>query len=303
MKRRLTKFALKLALFAGAALLGPVSAPAAASWEASLSKQPPGDFPPLRPLRASYVFGWSGFTAATADVQFARPTPERCHIQGKGHTTGLARALWRYDVSYQAIADSRTIRPIEAHQTDIYRAKKITTNLAFNANGVRRSRVETPSSGQGKPKDFNFPNLFDLQTALLYLRSQPLPDRSSYRVVVYPATDAYVATATVLGREKTSVRAGNYNAIKIDLQLKRVGKNLELQPHRKFRRATIWVSDDQDRMILRIEAQVFIGTVFAELQSLRFEQPRPQTAASASPTDESTGRGPLVHQEPPDVSD
>jgi hypothetical protein len=67
------------------------------------------------------------------------------------------------------------------------------------------------------------------------------------------------------------VRAGTYNAIKLDLQLKRIGKNLELEPHRKFRRATIWVSDDAERLILRIEAQVFVGTVFAELQSVRFD--------------------------------
>jgi hypothetical protein len=94
------------------------------------------------------------------------------------------------------------------------------------------------------------------------------------RVVVYPANSAYLATVTVLGREKISVRAGSYPAIKADLQLNRLGKNLELEPHRKFRRATVWLSDDADRVILRIEAQIFIGTVFAELQSVRFESAR-----------------------------
>jgi Protein of unknown function (DUF3108) len=92
--------------------------------------------------------------------------------------------------------------------------------------------------------------------------------------VVYPATNAYLATATVLGREKISVRSGGYKAIKIDLQLKKVAKDLQLEPHRKFRRATIWVSDDADRIVLRIEAQVFVGTVFAELQSIHFDEPR-----------------------------
>ena len=70
------------------------------------------------------------------------------------------------------------------------------------------------------------------------------------------------------------MRAGNYKAIKVDLQLKRIGKHIELEPHRKFRRATIWVSDDADRILLRIEAQIFVGTVWAELQSLQFENPR-----------------------------
>jgi uncharacterized protein DUF3108 len=92
--------------------------------------------------------------------------------------------------------------------------------------------------------------------------------------MVYPATNAYLATLTVVGREKISVRAGTYNAIKLDLQLKRIGKHLELEPHKKFRRATIWVSDDAERVLLRIEAQIFVGTVFAELQSVHFDTPR-----------------------------
>ncbi|MFL6546743.1 MAG: DUF3108 domain-containing protein, partial [Candidatus Udaeobacter sp.] len=115
---------------------------------------------------------------------------------------------------------------------------------------------------------------FELHSAALYLRSQPLKDHSVYRVVVFPATSAYLATITVVGRERISVRAGTYNAIKLDLQLKRINKHLELEPHRKFRRGTIWVSDDAERLLLRIEAQVFVGTVFAELQSVHFDSPQ-----------------------------
>jgi len=142
----------------------------------------------------------------------------------------------------------------------------------FTNNGVTCARTEGQGSAVStKTRDFSFPNLFDLHSAMLYLRSQPLRDRSIHRVVVYPASSAYLATITVLGREKVSVRAGNYTAIKMDLQLNRIGKKLDLEPHRKFRRATVWVSDDNDRILLRIEAQVFVGTVFAELESVRFD--------------------------------
>jgi hypothetical protein len=47
-----------------------------------------------------------------------------------------------------------------------------------------------------------------------------------------------------------------------------------LEPHKKFRRGTIWVSDDAERLVLRIDAQVFVGTVFAELQSVHFDNPK-----------------------------
>lgn len=255
------------------AFLALCSSSLAENWEATVSKDPPGNFPELRPLRASYRFGWSGFTAATGDVHVTKPSQDTFQLDGTGRTIGLVRALWKLDVNYQAVTSAGTLRPIEIDQTENYRSKKIATHLAFTNTGVTRKRTEGKGAAETKTRQFNFPNLFDLFSAMLYLRSQPLKDRSIYRVVAYPATNAYLATVTVIGREKISVHAGNYNAIKLDLQLKRIGKQRQLEPHRKFRRATIWVSDNTERLLLRIEAQVFVGTVFAELQSVRFDNP------------------------------
>jgi len=256
------------------AFLAFCSSSLAENWEATLSKDPIGNFQELRPLRASYRFGWSGLTAATGDVRFTKPSENKFQLDGTGRTIGFVRALWKLDVSYQAIASAETLRPIETEQIENYRSKKIVTHLTFTNSGVTRARTEGKGAAEAKTRQYNFPNLFDLFSAMLYLRSQPLKDRSVYRVVAYPATNAYLATVTVIGREKISVHAGSYNAIKLDLQLKRVGKHRQLEPHRKFRRATIWVSDDAERLLLRIEAQVFVGTVFAELQSMSFDNPK-----------------------------
>jgi Protein of unknown function (DUF3108) len=256
------------------AFLAFCSSSLAENWEATLSKDPVGNFPELRPLRASYRFGWSGLTAATGDVHFTKPSENKFQLDGTGRTIGFVRALWKLDVSYQAIASLETLRPIEAQQIETYRSKKIVTHLTFTNNGVTRARTEGKGGAEAKTRQFNFPNLFDLFSAMLYLRSQSLKDRSVYRVVAYPATNAYLATVTVVGREKISVHAGSYSAIKLDLQLKRIGKHRQLEPHRKFRRATIWVSDDAERLLLRIEAQIFVGTVFAELQSVSFDNPK-----------------------------
>jgi hypothetical protein len=241
----------------------------ATSWQSTLTKDPPGNFPQLPPLHATYRFGWSGFTAATGDVHFTKLPEGSFQLEGTGQTLGFVRALWKLDVNYHALSDAETLRPVETQQTEIYRSKKIATHLTFTNNGVTRARTEGQGgSGGTKTREFSFPNLFDLHSGMLYLRSQPLKDGSVHRIVVYPTTSAYLATISVVGREKISVRAGTYDAVKIDLQLNRIGKDLNLLPHRKFRRATIWISDDSDRILLRIEAQVFIGNVFAELQSI-----------------------------------
>lgn len=250
----------------------------AVSWQASVNKEPPGDFPVPPSLEASYHIGWAGLTAATAETHFSKPLAERFQLEGAGRTVGLARILWRYDVNYHSVANAVTLRPIEANQTETYRSKKIQTHLVFTNAGVRRTRNETPGAGTSKPREFDFQNLFDLLASLLYVRSQPLKDGSVCRVVVYPATSAYLATFTVTGREKISVHAGTYNAIKLDLRLQKIGKNLELEPHKKFRRASVWVSDDTTRIPVRAEAQIFIGTVFAELQSVRFHSEKSERA-------------------------
>jgi hypothetical protein len=253
-------------------LLHTFSFGSAANWQSTLTKDPPGNFPELRPLRATYRFGWSGLTAATGEVHFTKPSQDRLQLDGTGRTISFVRALWKLDVNHHALANAETLRPVETRQTEHYRSKNLATQLTFTNNGVTCARTEGQGSAVStKTRDFSFPNLFDLHSAMLYLRSQPLKDRSIHRVVVYPASSAYLATITVLGREKVSVRAGNYTAIKMDLQLNRIGKKLDLEPHRKFRRATVWVSDDNDRILLRIEAQVFVGTVFAELESVRFD--------------------------------
>lgn len=243
---------------------------AATDWTSTLTHDPRGNFPDPRPLHATYVYGWSGITAATSEAHFYRGEQQTFVLDGKARTVGLARVLWKFDLSYRSVVNAETLHPLETHQIETARGKRIETKLKFTSAGVSGSRIE-PNHPTPTVKDFALENLYDLHSVFLYLRSQPLRDRSSYRVAVYPANSAYVATVTVLGREHLRVRSGSYNAIKMDLKLQRVNKKNELEPHRKFKRATIWISDDNDRVLLRIESQIFVGTVTAELQSIRFD--------------------------------
>jgi hypothetical protein len=253
----------------GAAVLSA----APAEWESTITAGAPGPFPPLRSLHAEYTFGWGGITAATAKVHFDGTMANEFQLDGTGQTTGLVHVLWPMKVTHHAITDAVPLRPLSVKQIEEVRSKKIVTDLHFSSAGVVRLRSDNTQKKPPKPRTFHCPNLFDLHTSFLYLRSLPLSTGSVYRIVVYPGTSAYLATLTVLGRDRISVEAGSFNAIKFDLKLKKIGKHRQLEPHRKFRRATVWLSDDGERLPLRIEAQIFVGTVFADLRSVRFEEP------------------------------
>jgi hypothetical protein len=248
------------------------SAVNAASWESTVTSSASPSFPNPRPMHARYGFGWSGFPGATADIRLGKATTERLQLDVSARTIGLVRALWKFDATHSSIVEATTLRPLTVRQLENDRAERRLTELSFSSEGVVSKVTETPGTGS-KVRRFDFPRLFDLQSALLYLRSQPMQQGNVYRIVVYSATAPYLATVTVLGRERTTVPAGKFNAIKCDLQLNRI-KDGELQPHRKFRRATAWLSDDADRLFLRMEAQVFVGAVFAELQSVDFDNPK-----------------------------
>ena len=252
-----------------ASLLSAATTFAAAPWESTLTASSPPVFPNPRSMHSRYGFGWSGFPCATAEIKLDKAGGNRLQLDLTTRTGGLARTLWKFDATGTSVVDASTLRPISVRQIENDRGKKIVTELAFNPSGVVSKVTETPRN-ETKVRHFDSPRLFDLQSAMLYLRSQPLQDGSVQRIVVYSATAPYMATVTVVGRERITVPAGTYNAIKFDLQLNRI-KDGELQPHRKFRRASAWLSDDPDRLLLKIEAQVFVGSVVCELQSVDFE--------------------------------
>ena len=254
--------------------LSATPTPASQPWEKTVTTLPRGDFPNARPLAATYKFGWNGIVAAVGEVTFDH-RDDYLQVVANGQTVGLVRLLWKFDVYHSALSNAATLRPIGLHQVETTRRKTVTTDLSFHPERVERIRRDTKSSTPPTPRTFSFPGgVFDLLSAGLYIRSQPLRNGDVYRLVVYPASSAYLATITVSDHSSIRIAAGSYPAIKLDLQLNKIGRQGELEPHKKFRHGTIWVSDDSDRMLLRIEASIFVGTVFAELQSLRFPNDR-----------------------------
>ncbi len=252
------------------ALLAPNSI-GAADWESAIKPLAPGPSA-LRPAHVQYNFGWNGLTAATADLRLSKTADGHFRLETTGGTTGWARTLWKFDVHNISLSDAHTFRPIQSRETETTRNKTLETEVDFTPERATSRREERHGANvKTKTRTFDFTNVLSLNSAMLYLRSGTLAEGAVEHVVVYPGTTPYLCTITVLGREPLVVPTGNYETIKLDVQLSKIGKDRELTPHKKFKRATVWVSNDADHLVLRIEAQIFIGTVFAELQSVQFE--------------------------------
>jgi hypothetical protein len=242
----------------------------AADWRETLTKKR-GNFPKLRPLTATYEFGWSGLTAAKTDATFSATKGGKFRLEADTRTVGAARALWRMNLKAVSICNAGTLRPVKLEQTETYARKTLTTTVDFTPQGPARLRVpDPPDKTPPKVKRLKFSNVHDLHSALLFARSQPLRAGDTIRLCVYPDTAAYLAEVVVAGREKLKAAGREWPAIRCDIKLRSIEKDFSLSPHEKFKRATAWLSDDADRLLLRIEAEVFVGAISAELEHVEF---------------------------------
>jgi hypothetical protein len=259
---------LGLWIFLGSFGLADPSSAAPPDWLQSLTTdKPPGDYSPLPALHAKYRFGWSGLSAASADVRFNLSGPNYS-VDASGSTGGLARSLFPLDVTHHATGDRKTLRAAHVFQTEKYRSETVQTSVDFKDNEVTSLRKTNPQKSPPKSQSFDAAPAFDLMSALLWLRSQPLKNGDHETLVAYPSNSPYYTDVSVVGREKIRIGGVERDSIKVEVTLKSIDKQLRLKRYKKLKSARGWISDDELRIPLRIEADIFIGYVFAELESL-----------------------------------
>jgi hypothetical protein len=100
----------------------------------------------------------------------------------------------------------------------------------------------------------------DSLSALYFLRTVPLPDGAVITIPVVSEGKSWEAVVTVMRREMVSAPWGKVQAVVLKPETKFQGVL------KKQGDSFIWLSDDDRRIILRLEAKVRIGTVVANLK-------------------------------------
>ena len=250
-------------------------AQSAESWRKKLTPENPGPFPLVRPFEGEFRFGWSDIEAARARARFTCAGDE-VQMQVEGGTSGLVRSLWKIDATHRAVIRKNGLQSVAFNQVEKYARKTVRTEAVFQPDGLWRLRDVTPDpKGPAKWKRIKVEPIRDIVAALFFIRSQPLADKDKAGVIAFPGDAAYVVEITVLGRETIKAAGKSWPAIKIDFEIFKVVKQSKtenkLEPHKKFRPGTVWISDDENLIPLRAEVDIFIGYVFGELVSVTFE--------------------------------
>ncbi|MEK6580643.1 MAG: DUF3108 domain-containing protein, partial [Bdellovibrionota bacterium] len=127
------------------------------------------------------------------------------------------------------------------------------------------SRWNHKERGYSETKEFAPIQPFsqDSLSALLYLRTIPLPTGAVITFPVGAEGKAWEAVVTVLRRETVDSPNGPIQAVVLKPETRYQGIL------KKQGDSFLWLTDDSNRYVLRLEAKVKIGTVIAKLSSIQ----------------------------------
>lgn len=237
-------------------------------WVKELTPGTAGTSRKVPPCKLTFDIGWSHVMTAGQATLTVREAGEYWRADASAASTGLARSLWKYDCEMTSIMHRGDLR---AHYLQ-HRETDSAETCRYRVS-VERHRVITETQVQpvkGTPSKSTtlcaYGPMDDILSVILYLRSLELKDGQKITRVVQPWDTPYLTTFEVLGRETIMYAGRKQSCIKLGLKIRKIDRTtLALGAYKKMKTATIWVSDDDLRIPIEMNANVFVGFMFARL--------------------------------------
>jgi len=203
---------------------------------------------------------------ATLEVKEATRNGKKVfHAVGNGYTTGMTKFFFKVNDDYQSYFDKKTGQPYQyVRKIDEGGYKKDQEGF-FNQSS---NNVLVKDYKHKSEKTISVPeNVQDIVSSFYYLRNHPNIDK--LKVGESIAIDMFFDDETTkfklkfMGKEVISTKFGNVNCLifRPYVQAGRVFKEEES--------LTVWISDDDNKVPLRIKASLAVGSLKADLEGFR----------------------------------
>ena len=215
-------------------------------------------------FRIHYGFINAGY--ATLEVKDATINNKKAfHVVGKGYTTGMSRFFFKVDDLYESYIDKDSGNP---HQF----VRKINEGgYTKNQEGFfnqSSNRILVKDYKNKNEKTFVIPkNTQDILSAFYYLRNYPNIDKINPGETI--AIDMFFDDETTkfklkfIGRGDITTKFGVVSTM-IFRPLVQSGRVFKEQES-----LTVWISDDDNRLPVRIKAELAVGSIKADLDAFK----------------------------------
>ena len=206
---------------------------------------------------------YSGLNAGFASIDVKEATlngKSHFHIVGKGTSTGAVRAFFKVDDNYESYIDKTDLKPTKFVRNIVEGSYKRHQIYYFD-HANRKAKVENKRDGKVTTETIPY-DAQDLHSAFYSLRNtnHATPKTGDYlNENIFLGDETLKFRLKVLGRETLKTKFGKIAAIKIRpyVQSGRVFKESES--------VTMWISDDDNLVPLKIKAGLLVGSLNADL--------------------------------------
>ncbi len=208
------------------------------------------------------------FNASYATLSLERDTiNERpvYHAKGFGETTGLARWFFKVEDYYESYFDEETGLPYKFIRN--INEGGYTKNIEIDFNHKEKTaRVNNKKIGEVSELEIKN-GVQDLISSFYYLRNFYPIDKiklnESFDINMFFDFENYVFRLKYLGKEIINTKFGKIKCIKFK-PIVQSGRVFEEQES-----VTLWVSDDKNRIPVRIKADILVGSIKADLENFK----------------------------------
>ena len=239
-------------------------------WQKQLTSTEPGSHPPIESSKLEFSLSWKGIIeAGYFDLEFAPKNvskPGHLVVTSTAYSKGVAKKLFPYNHSYWSEVKLSNLESRYFQSTETDSKEKIITTNNYESSKVDLNEVTTDlktSKTSTLAKTFSQPNVRDLISAILFVRSQKLDVGDTHTMLILPFKSPYLLKVRVEAKEKHEGR----DAIKLSFAMQKIKFDThELVAYKKLKKpVTLWLSDDADRIPLEVRASAYIGDVRAVL--------------------------------------
>ena len=215
-------------------------------------------------FRIHYGFVNAGY--ATLEVkESVRDNKKVFHAIGKGYTVGMSRFFFKVDDNYESYFDKETNKPYQFVRNISEGGYTKNQEGFFNQD---RNKVLVKDYKSKTENTFSVTeNVQDIVSTFYFLRNHPNVDNlkvgESIVVDMFFDNEIYKFKLKFIGREKLSTKFGTAptKIFRPIVQSGRVFKEDES--------LTVWISDDKNKIPLRIKANLAVGSIKADLDSYK----------------------------------
>jgi len=212
-------------------------------------------------------YGW--FNASFATLELREETlngKEVFHVIGQGKTTGLANVFFKVDDNYESYFDKRTGQPYKFIRkiSEGGHTKDVEINFDYDSNKATLIDHKRDSKQSYKIQD----NIQDLLSAFYYLRENW--DIDNLKVgdehvsnMLFDDDGVYKFKLKFLGREVVRTKFGKVKCLKFRPYVQS-GRIFEEEES-----LTLWVSDDANKIPIRVKADILVGSIKADLEAFK----------------------------------